>query len=88
MKTTKFYASLLMGWITMSTIACFAEQSPDVATNEIVIRKYYTAYEKKDWHMLEQILADGFTFTSPAGDDHIEFEAIQGEVLAKFRKHP
>ncbi|MGA2691277.1 MAG: nuclear transport factor 2 family protein [Opitutaceae bacterium] len=74
MKTTKLYASLIMVWITMSTIACFAEKSPDVATNEIVIRKYYSAYEKKDWHILEQILADGFTFTSPAGDDHIDLK--------------
>ena len=42
--------------------------------NEMVIRKYYSAYEKKDWHMLELILADGFTFTSPAGDDHINLK--------------
>ena len=55
----------------MPIIACFAQKSPDVVRNEIVIRKYYAAYEKKDLSMLEQILADEFTFTSPAGDDHI-----------------
>ncbi len=42
--------------------------------NEKIIRQYYAAYEKKDWHMLELILADDFTFTSPAGDDHINLK--------------
>jgi ketosteroid isomerase-like protein len=74
MKTTKLLASLITAWVTMSAIACFAQKSPDAAMNEIVIRKYYTAYEKKDWPMLEAILADGFTFTSPAGDDHINLK--------------
>lgn len=37
---------------------------------------YYTAYEKKDWSLLEQILADGFTFTSPV-DDHINLKAYK-----------
>lgn len=74
MKTTKLLARLIVVWTTMSTIACFAQKSPDVALNEMVVRKYYSAYEKKDWHMLEQILADGFTFTSPAGDDHINLK--------------
>jgi len=74
MKTTKLFASLIMVLITMSTIACFAQKAPDVVMNEMVIRKYYSAYEKKDWHMLELILADGFTFTSPAGDDHINLK--------------
>jgi ketosteroid isomerase-like protein len=71
MKTTKIIANLLMAWMTVSAISCFAEKPPENAMNEKVVREYYSAYEKKDWHMLELILADGFTFTSPAGDDHI-----------------
>jgi ketosteroid isomerase-like protein len=74
MKTTKIIASLLMAWMTMSANACFAQTPPDIAMNEKVVREYYTAYEKKDWHILELILADGFTFTSPAGDDHIDLK--------------
>ena len=35
------------------------------------IRKWYAAWEKKDWHPVDMLLADGFTFTSPHGDDHI-----------------
>jgi ketosteroid isomerase-like protein len=56
------------------SIPAFAQPSPDVSSNEKAVREYYSAYEKKDWHMLEQILADGFTFTSPAGDDHIDIK--------------
>lgn len=42
--------------------------------NEKIIKDYYGAYEKKDWHVMELILDDGFTFTSPAGDDHINLK--------------
>jgi ketosteroid isomerase-like protein len=71
MSTTKIIATLLMAWMTMSASPCFAQKPPNTAMNEKVIRQYYAAYEQKDWHMLELILADGFTFTSPAGDNHI-----------------
>ena len=71
MKTTKTLATVLVAWMTLSAIPCFAQNSPDVTTNEKIVRAYYSVYEKKDWHILELILADGFTFTSPAGDDHI-----------------
>ena len=74
MKTAKLIANVIMVWISMCTIACIAQQTPDVATNEAVFRKYYAAYEVKDWHILELILADGFTLTSPAGDDHINLK--------------
>ena len=78
MNAAKIFARLIIISITMPIIACFAQKSPDVVRNEIVIRKYYAAYEKKDLSMLEQILADEFTFTSPAGDDHIN--------LAEYKK--
>lgn len=72
MKTAKILACLLMVWMTLSATPAFAQKSPDVAANEKVVRDYYAAYEKKDWRILEAILADNFTFTSPAGDDHID----------------
>jgi ketosteroid isomerase-like protein len=40
-------------------------------TKEDVIRKWYAAWEKKDWGPVDALLADNFTFTSAAGDDHI-----------------
>ena len=74
MKTTKLFATSIIVWITICSYTSFAQKSPDNKTNEKVIREYYAAYEKKDWHMLELILANGFTFTSPAGDDHIDLK--------------
>jgi len=46
-------------WIGLST------------SKEEVIRKWYAAWEKKDWGPVDALLADNFTFTSAAGDDHI-----------------
>ena len=74
MKTTKLFAKSIIVWITISSYTSFAQKSPDIMKNEKAIKEYYAAYEKKDWHMMEMILADGFTFTSPAGDDHINLK--------------
>jgi ketosteroid isomerase-like protein len=46
-------------WIGLST------------SKEEVIRKYYAAWEKKDWGPFDVLLADNFTFTSANDDDHI-----------------
>jgi ketosteroid isomerase-like protein len=74
MKTTKLFGGSVTLCIILCSYAGFAQKSPVLAKNEKVVREYYAAYEKKDWHMLESILADGFTFTSPAGDDHINLK--------------
>jgi ketosteroid isomerase-like protein len=41
------------------------------SVNAETIRKYYAGWEKKDWGVVDALLADDFTFTSPAPDDHI-----------------
>jgi len=75
MKTAKLLVkSSIIVWICLCSNTSFAQRSPDIKMKEKVIKEYYAAYEKKDWHMLELILADGFTFTSPAGDDHINLK--------------
>jgi hypothetical protein len=38
--------------------------------SQAVVRKYYAAWETKDWHPVDILLADDFTFSSPL-DDHI-----------------
>ena len=76
MKTKLLAKSIVVG-IIMCSYTSFAQKSHDNAKNEKVIREYYAAYEKKDWHMLELILAEGFTFTSPAGDDHINLKVYK-----------
>jgi ketosteroid isomerase-like protein len=45
--------------------------------NEQTIRKYYAAWEKKDWHPFDVLLADDFTFTSANNDDHISKSAFK-----------
>jgi hypothetical protein len=57
--------------VVLSPYAGFSQQSSAKANHEKLIKDYYAAYEKKDWRIMENILAPGFTFSSPAGDDHI-----------------
>ncbi|HEX8811508.1 MAG TPA: nuclear transport factor 2 family protein [Terracidiphilus sp.] len=46
-------------------------------TNGEIIRKWYMAWEKKDLGTFDNLLADNFTFTSAAGDDHIGKSAFK-----------
>jgi ketosteroid isomerase-like protein len=39
--------------------------------NEATIRKYYAAWEHRNWSPIDVLLAEDFTFSSAAGDDHI-----------------
>jgi len=47
------------------------------AKNDETIRKYYAAWEKKDWHPLDILLANNFTFSSANNDDHISKTAFK-----------
>lgn len=46
---------------------------------EEIIRKYYAAWEQTDWRPFGLLLADNFTFTSAAGDDHLSKSAFKAE---------
>jgi len=41
------------------------------SANEEIVRKWYGAWENKDLGTFNALLADNFTFSSAAGDDHI-----------------
>jgi hypothetical protein len=41
-----------------------------------LVRKYYAAWETKDWRPVDILLADDFTFSSPL-DDHISKSAFK-----------
>ena len=71
MKKKRTLASFVAALIALTVIPCFAQKPTDVSRNEKAVRAYYTAYVKKDWQMLRDVVADDFTFTSPAGDAHI-----------------
>ena len=82
MQTTTGLIRILMLWVALGCQAGFAQTSMSTATegqnsvNEKIARAYYTAFVKKDWNSMEQILADGFTFSSPL-DDHINLKAFK-----------
>jgi ketosteroid isomerase-like protein len=64
---TGTYALAAAAVVPVSAGACAAAGlSPKTAG---IVRAYYRAWEKKDWHALKSLLADDFTFTSP-NDDH------------------
>jgi len=44
--------------------------------NEETVRKYYTGWETKDWHPVDILLVEDFTFTSPL-DNHISKSAFK-----------
>ncbi|HEX5167643.1 MAG TPA: nuclear transport factor 2 family protein [Cyclobacteriaceae bacterium] len=54
------------------------------------IKAYFSGWQKKDWSIVAGQLADGFSFTSPAGDDHIPVEKfkekcwVQAEYIKGF----
>jgi ketosteroid isomerase-like protein len=79
---TTLFGKILLVWVLLSCKAGFAQISahqaagPQNGLNEKVVKAYYAAYVKKDWNSMQQILADGFTFSSPL-DDHISVSAFK-----------
>ena len=64
-------ACALAGAVTLPGLARASALEGRDSTNEEIIRKWYAAWEKKDLDTFNMLLADNFTFTSAAGDDHI-----------------
>ncbi len=47
------------------------------SANEEIVHKWYAAWENKDLATFNSLLADNFTFSSAAGDDHISKSAFK-----------
>ena len=60
--------------ISMVLLNCDCNIPGRGPSSQQMVKDYYAAYEKKDWNLMKLILAGGFTFTSPAGDDHINLD--------------
>ena len=70
-------ACALIGAVTLprpTSATAFGEQN---LLNEEIIRKWYATWERKDLGTFDALLADDFTFTSAAGDDHISKSAFK-----------
>jgi hypothetical protein len=82
MKMTTLFGRILIAWAILSCQAGFAQSSSGQVAglqkgpNAKAVKAYYTAFEKKDWNLMQRILADGFTFTSPL-DDHISLAVFK-----------
>ena len=80
----------LAGAVTLPGLARASALGGHDVTNEEIIRKWYAAWEKKDLDTFTMLLADNFTFTSAAGDDHISksiFKARCWETQIDFIGH-
>jgi hypothetical protein len=58
-------------------------------TNEELVRKWHAAWKQKGWGPVDILLADNFTFSNAAGDDHISkatFKAPCWETQINFIK--
>jgi hypothetical protein len=82
MKLTNLFGKVLLVCVLLSCRTGFAQTSTSQATalqnepNGKAIMAYYTAFEKKDWNLIQPFLAEGFTFSSPV-DDHISVKAFK-----------
>jgi len=68
---TTLFGRILIVWTILSCKEGFAQgpSGPAAALqntpNGKIIYAWYTAWSKNDWNSLEQVLATGFTFSSP-----------------------
>ena len=89
MKTIKCAIQFLVAGIIICSSAVCA-QSIHKVDAEQRIKDFFTGFEKKDWNMVAGQLAEGFTFTSPNGDDHISIAHYKEKCRAtdsKFFRH-
>jgi len=70
-------ACALVGAVTLPGLVRASALGGHDSTNEDIIHEWYAAWEKKDLDTFNMLLADNFTFTSAAGDDHISKSAFK-----------
>src|SRR5258708_38619670 len=83
-------ACALVGAVTLPGLARASALGGHDLTNEEIIRKWYAAWEKTDLDTFNMLLADNFTFTSAAGDDHISkstFKTQCWDTQVNFIRH-
>src|SRR5580658_10794546 len=73
-------ACALVGAVSLPTSASAGASGGQNLTTEEVVRKWYAGWGQKDWGPLDSLLADDFTFSSAAGDDHISKSAFKSNA--------
>ena len=80
----------LVGAVSLPGLASASASAAQNSTNEEIVRKWYAAWKQKDWGPVDSLLADNFTFSSAAGDDHISKSAFKEQcwkTQINFIKH-
>jgi ketosteroid isomerase-like protein len=92
MNTSKSRRTMLNGGVFALAVATgIAEPASAPAPialdpgSDKVIRKWYATWEQKDWHPIDILLTDDFTFSSAAGDDHISKSTFKVQCWATQR---
>jgi ketosteroid isomerase-like protein len=83
-------ACALVGAVSLPGPASASALGGQNSTTEELVRKWYAAWDKKDWGPVDSLLADNFTFSSAAGDDHISKSAFKEQcwkTQINFIKH-
>jgi hypothetical protein len=72
-------AGAFAGTVLASDAASAQAQPGGTSKNEMIVRRWYRLWEteKKNWGPFDALLADDFTFTSAAPDDHISKTAFK-----------
>ena len=71
----KVLTCLLTAIIVSTVSICQAQGVEETKLQpEAVIKNYFDGWARKDWNQVSRQLAQGFTFTSAAPDDHISIE--------------
>ena len=83
-------ACALVGAVSLPGPASASALGGQILTIEEVVRKWYAAWDKKDWGQVDSLLVNNFTFTSAAGDDHLSKSAFKAQcwkTQINFIKH-
>jgi hypothetical protein len=84
-----FTLALLCIFAGLCTGVAQSAGKPDKAYEKI-IKDYFGGWASKDWNQVSAQLAEGFTFTSAAPDDHISIEKfkekcwVQAQHIQRF----
>jgi ketosteroid isomerase-like protein len=83
-------ACALVGAMSLPRAASASASAAQNLANEEIVRKWYAAWDQKDWGPVDSLLADNFTFSSANGDDHISKSAFKEQcwkTQINFIKH-
>ena len=83
-------AGVLAGAVALPGKERASASSGQNSVNEAIVRKWYAAWVNNDLDTFNALLADNFTFSSAAGDDHISksrFKSQCWDTQVDFIQH-